>query len=139
MLFNVEKCKVLHFGTKNVNSEYLMSDTALEVVKEERDLGIIIQSNLKVSKQCAKVVKTANRILGMIRRTISYKSKDTIRTLYKSLVRPHLEYCVQAWRPHLRKDIDLLEGVQRRASVRRPSRNEAWAPRGSSARRTCPS
>ena len=79
-----------------------------------RDLGRMISSDLKVSKQCAKAVATANRVLGMISRTISDKSRDTILQLYKSLVRPHLEYCIQAWRPHHQKDIDLLERVQRR-------------------------
>ena len=66
------------------------------------------------SKQCAKVVNTANRIIGMIKRSFSYLSKDITIQLYKSLVRPHLEYCVQVWRPHLRKDIDNIEKVQRR-------------------------
>ena len=83
--------------------------------EEERDLGVIVQSNLKVSAQCAKVVKTRKKILGLIKRTFVTRDSDTIRCLFKSLVRPHLEYCVQAWRPWL-KNIDLIEGVQYRAT-----------------------
>ena len=59
-------------------------------------------------------VSRANRLVGLIKRTYENKSKRNIIGLYKSLVRPHLEYCVQAWRPHNQKDIDNLEGVQRR-------------------------
>ena len=58
----------------------------------------------------------ANKVLGMIKRSFSVRNKDVILQLYKSLVRPHLEYSVQAWRPHFQKDIDLIEGVQRRAT-----------------------
>ena len=64
-----------------------------------------------------KVVKTANRVLGMISRTFQNKSKEMIIPLYKSLVRPHLEYCVQVWHLHLIKDIiQLIENVQHRAT-----------------------
>src|SRR5271157_5986271 len=52
----------------------------------------------------------------MIKRNIHFKSKEVIAKLYKSLVRPRLEFCVQAWSPHLRKDIDMLERVQYRAT-----------------------
>jgi len=58
----------------------------------------------------------ANKVLGMIKRTFSIKYKEVILQLYKSLVRPHLEYSIQAWRPNYQKDIDLIEGVQRRAT-----------------------
>ena len=75
-----------------------------------------MQNNLKVFKQCAKVVGTANRVLSMICRAFAYKSRDIILPLYKCLVRPHQEYCVQVWCPHLKKDIDLIEKVQRRAT-----------------------
>ena len=66
--------------------------------------------------KCAKAVKKANAVLGMIKRNIHFKSKDVIVKLYKSLVRPRLEYCIQAWSPYLKKDIDRLEKVQRRAT-----------------------
>jgi hypothetical protein len=116
MVFNVDKCKVMHFGAHNAKETYSINNNVLADVIEERDLGVIIQDNLKVSEQCSKVVKTANCILGMIRRSFENKSSDIILPLYKSLVRPHLEYCVQAWRPHLVKDIKLIEGVQHRAT-----------------------
>jgi hypothetical protein len=116
MSFNVEKCKVMHLGKQNRRAVYSIDGTVLNDVKEECDLGVIVQDDLKVSKQCLKAVTTANKILGMISRTFVYKSSAVILQLYKSLVRPHLEYCVQAWRPHLQKDISLLEGVQRRAT-----------------------
>ena len=70
MLFNTDKsdkCKVLHFGTKNVESEYMLGNQVLESVTMERDLGVLVQDSLKVSEQCTNVVKTCNRILGMIR------------------------------------------------------------------------
>ena len=116
MMFNTEKSKVVHFGVNNPRVAYSIENKVLDGSEEERDLGVIVQSNLKVSSQCAKVVKTANKILGFIKRTFVTRDVNTIRSLYKSLVRPHLEYCVQAWRPWLKKDIELIEGVQHRAT-----------------------
>jgi len=116
MLFNVDKCKIMHIGYNNNKARYEMNGKYLEEVTEERDLGVIMQNDLKCSSQCIKAVNTANRVLGMIKRTFSVRDKDIILQLYKSLVRPHLEYSVQAWRPHFQKDIDLIEGVQRRAT-----------------------
>lgn len=83
---------------------------------EERDLGVTIDKNLKVRNQCVKAVKSANSTLGMIKRTFITRDTDILLPIYKSLVRPKLEYCIQAWRPHLKKDIDSLEKVQRRAT-----------------------
>ena len=116
MSFNLDKCKVVHLGQNNNKEQYSLCGHILETVNEETDLGVIVQHDLNVSQQCCKVVKTANRILGMIYRSFNYKSKDIILQLYKSLVRPHIEYCVQAWRPHLAKDIKLIEQVQHRAT-----------------------
>ena len=116
MLFNVKKCKVMHLGYNNGLANYTMNGNVLESVVEERDLGIIFQNNLKWEKQCAKAVNTANRILGMIKRNFVFLNRENFLLLYKSLVRPHLEYCIQVWCPHLKKDIELLENVQRRAT-----------------------
>ena len=66
-----------------------------------------------MGKQGSSAVSKANRILGMIKRNFVDRSKETILLLYKSLVRPHLEYCCQIWNPHYSKDIKLLEGVRR--------------------------
>jgi len=65
-----------------------------------------------------EAAKKGNQIglLGLIKRTITCRSKEIILRLYKSLARPHLEYCIQAWRPHLVKNIELLEKVQERAT-----------------------
>ena len=71
---------------------------------------------MKVSEQCRISALKGNQILGLIRRTIMYKEKQLIVPLYKAIVRPHLEYCVQAWRLCHKKDIDKLERIQRRAT-----------------------
>src|SRR5438552_17430271 len=92
MMFNTEKCKVGHYGRDNSKFNYELGGGCLTVSEAERDLGVIIDSDLKVSKQCAKAAATANCVLGMISRTISSSSRDIIVNLYKSLVRPHLEY-----------------------------------------------
>jgi hypothetical protein len=61
--------------------------------------------------------QTGNKILGMIHRTFTNKSKYMVKKLYKSLVRPQLDYCIQARRPHLKKGIEVLEKVQRRVTM----------------------
>ena len=64
---------------------------------------------MKVSEQCQIAASKGNQILWLVRRTIAYKEKQLIVPLYKAIVRPHLEYCIQAWRPYRKKDIDRLE------------------------------
>jgi hypothetical protein len=116
MLFNIDKCAVMHIGKQKENCKYELCGKELKVTTEERDLGVIIHSSLKPSRQCAEAAKKGNQILGMIKRTIVSRDKEIIMRLYKTLVRPHLEYCVQAWNPFLKKDIEILERVQRRAT-----------------------
>ena len=116
MSFNKDKCKVMHIGYGNKLVEYVMDGSILQAVEEEKDLGVIVNRELKVAKQCAAATKKGYQTLGLISRTFTNKGKSLIIRLYKSLVRPHLDYCIQAWRPHLQKDIDMLEKVQRRAT-----------------------
>ena len=114
MLFNAGKCKVMHFGRGTIEQDYYMQSHKLDRVTEERDLGIIISDNLKVSVQCGKAYAKANRLLGVLYRTIAHKTTDIMVKLYKTLIRPHLEYGVVAWSPHYVKDKELLERVQHR-------------------------
>lgn len=117
MKFNLDKCKIMHiWNKKNLFDKYSLGGQILQEVDEENDLGVIFNNKFKVDKQCAKVAKKANQILGLIYRTFECKNKMIVKQLYKSLVRPHLDYCSSVWRPHLRKDINLLERVQKRAT-----------------------
>ena len=116
MNFNSKKCKVLHLGYSNKEFNYDMNGDWLESVDQEKDLGVIISSNLKVANQCLEARNKANKMLGIINRNVVYKSKEVVSKLYNSYVRPILEYCAQVWAPYLRKDIDMLERVQRRAT-----------------------
>ena len=116
MLFNFGKCKCLHIGPGNTRMNYEMGGTILSTTVKEKDLGVTMNANMKVSEQCRIAASKANQVLGMIRRNITYKDKSLIVPLYKAIVRPHLEYCIQAWSPYLRKDIDMLEKIQRRAT-----------------------
>ena len=116
MKFNVDKCSVVHFGKHNVNHTYNLGNTDLKSSQRERDLGVIVDSSGKWAEQCNVAVKNANCTLGIIKRHIKSRRKDIMLKLYKSLVRPKLEYCVQAWCPYLKKDIENIERVQHRAT-----------------------
>ena len=127
MSFNVDKCSVMHIGHNNMQSNYIMSNQQLPITDQQRDLGIIITKDLKWQTQTEKSCKTANRELGFIVRNFRYKNKELILPLYKSLVRPHLEHAVQFWSPNLRRDIDKIEKIQRRATKMIPEiRNHSY-------------
>ena len=116
LLFNLDKCKVLHIGRNNMRNEYRMNGKLLEAITEEKDLGVLIDNELKFHKQTAAAVKKANSVLGVIKRTFAKRDEKTFPLLYKTLVRPHLEYGNVVWGPLYQEDIKAVEKVQRRAT-----------------------
>ena len=102
----------------NMQSNYNMSNQQLPTTDQQQDLGIIITKDLKWQKQTEKICKTANRELGFFAR--NFRSAIPI-------VRPHTEHAVQFWSPHLRRDIDKMEKIQRPATKTIPEiRNHSY-------------
>ena len=99
---------IIFLGNEVINAE-----------NEEKDLGVIVIDTLKPSSQCIAAAKSAKKTLGIIKKIFVNRDSEIISKLYQSLVRPKLEYCVQAWRPYLNKGNDLLEKVQNRATQTR--------------------
>ena len=120
--FNAEKCQVLHLGRTNPRYTYSMkahgSETRsnLGASDAEKDLGVIMDSELKFSKHIETQVGKANKILGLIRRSYDYLNAETMRLLFIALIRPHLEFANVVWSPRFQKDKNLIEGVLRRAT-----------------------
>ncbi|GAB0185524.1 mitochondrial enolase superfamily member 1 [Grus japonensis] len=115
MKFNKAKCKVLPMGRRNLKHDYRLGKEGIESSPEKKDLGVLIDGKLNMSRQCALAAQKANRVLGCIKRGVTSRSREVILPLCSALVRPHLEYCVQLWGPQYRRDLELLEQVQRRA------------------------
>ncbi|KAJ7395657.1 hypothetical protein BTVI_153008 [Pitangus sulphuratus] len=114
--FNKGKCKVLHLRRNNPMHQYRRWADLLESHAREKDLGVLVDNKLSMNQQCVPVVKKANRILGYIRKSTASRLRKVILPLYSALMRPHLEYCVQFWALQYKRDKELLEQVQRRAT-----------------------
>ena len=115
MTFKKSKSQILHLGWSNAGHKNKLEEW-LESSPAERDLGLLGNSRLSVSLQCAPAAKKANCILGCIKHSITSWSKEVIILLYSALVWPHLEYCVKFWAPQFKKDVTVLECIQSRAA-----------------------
>uniref|UniRef100_A0A8B9EUS6 Reverse transcriptase domain-containing protein n=1 Tax=Amazona collaria TaxID=241587 RepID=A0A8B9EUS6_9PSIT len=117
MKSNRAKCKVLHLGQSNARHSYRLGREEIQSSPAQKDLGVLPNEKMNMSRlQCALAAQKANHILGCIKRNVTSRSREVILPLYSALLRPHLEYCVQFWGPQQKKDMELLEQVQRRAT-----------------------
>lgn len=116
VMLNKGKCKVMHIGKNNPNYSYSLGNHQLDETEVERDLGVLISKDLKWASHCNKIAATANRTLGVLKRTFVSKDCTLWRKLYPTYVRPLLEFAMPAWCPYNAVDIRKIESVQRRAT-----------------------
>lgn len=120
MRFNASKCKVMHVKPNVISRTYIMKDgdqkVQLEDSQAEKDLGVWLDSNLNFDGHIDRAIAKANQILGMIKRTFTFRNETTLKQLYVALVRPHLEYANVVWHPRYQKHVNRLEKVQHRAT-----------------------
>jgi len=121
MKFHPDKCKCMHLGKLNPKKNYSMSTQdgtthTLAATSLEKDLGVWIDDELSFSQHIQTKISKANQVLGMLRHTFKFMEPTSFTLLYKSLIRPHLEYAMVVWAPHTKRLKDSLEQVQRRAT-----------------------
>ncbi len=123
--FHPDKCVVMSVGNSDKQAEYTMGSKdgkcKLKHSDCEKDIGVHVDTKLNFQKHISTSVNKANRIMGLIRRTYTYLDEHNFLMLFKALVRPHLEYANAVWHPVLKKDIEIVEKVQRRATKLIPS------------------
>ena len=93
----------------------------LENVDQEKDIGVIIDSNLEFDKHINAKINKANSMFSIIRRSFQFLNPQTFTPLYKLLVRSHLDYASSVWNPYKQKYIEAIENVQKRATRQLPN------------------
>ena len=120
LTFHPDKCVCMGVGYSSGNEEgllcYNMNGQVLKNSSCEKDLGVYFDNSLRFEHHINTIIKKANQILGIVRKTFNRLDKDTFCQIFKGLIRPHLEYAAPVWSPNLIKYKESLENVQRRAT-----------------------
>ena len=114
--FNESKCKVMHYGKTNRKADYNLGGVQIVEVSEENDIGVTFDQQLSFGTNASKVVAAANSTLGLINRHFRHIETKPFMNLYKTLVRPKVEYCMTVAQPVYKKDKEKIERVQHRAT-----------------------
>ena len=113
-----EKCEVLHITRKKdpIRCQYSLNNLLLPEVDHHKHLGLWLEPSLSWDYHINSICAKANKVLGLIKRTFGYSNKTGIKTAFKALVIPILEYACPVWNPYLVKHTKAIEAIQRRAS-----------------------
>nr|VZI30179.1 unnamed protein product [Spirometra erinaceieuropaei] len=116
--FNEKKCNILRVGRARSPNHmaYCLNGIPQQEVDSQKDLGVWITTSLKPSLHCTKIAKSAMSVLYLVKRAFSAFDEDCFAKVFRTFVRPQLEFAIQAWRPWTAKDLSILERVQRRAT-----------------------
>ena len=108
----------MHLGSQTEPHTYFMHENgkqvALEAVLVEKDLGVNVDSNLLFRDHILKQTQKCTKLLNLMRRAFIHLDEESLPLLYKSIIRPHLEYCNVVWHPRFKKDAELIESIQHR-------------------------
>lgn len=130
--FHPEKCKYMKISKKSNSTDhppiYNLLNHPIAQVKEEKDIGVLIDAELTFENHISEKVNKANSIFAVLRRTFKYLGIETFMPLYKTMVRTHLDYASSVWSPYKKKDIDKIEGVQRRVTKQLPGLKDMSYP-----------
>ena len=119
--FHTLKCKVLKMGRTigdlhDICNPYTLRQHQLEVVDHEKDLGVTMDVDLIFDKHISEKINKANGIVGLIRRSFIHLDEESFLGLYKASVKSHLEYANSVWAPRIKRQVEVIENVQRRAT-----------------------
>jgi hypothetical protein len=110
---NISKCAVLHYGKRNIANTYYINGKAIPHTNEIRDLGVIQYNNSKYKAHIQNMSKKARKITGLLLRTFQSRNPKVLLPIYKTLIRPLVEYGTPIWNPYNKRDVKEIEHVQR--------------------------
>ena len=117
-------CCVFSIGNNKIGAQYSLDNYTLDIVSRVTDLGVILNKNLKSSEHVEKLSRRAHGRASLIIKCFESRNIVSLVTAFNVYVRPILEYCLVVWNPCLIKDINAIEGVQRRFTKRLPGMRE---------------